>query len=228
MGAVVTVGELRSTVQDLIGPHNGMRPLSATMIDELVQKAQTHIFHEITNWRSRADTSINVVASTATYDLPTDYLSMISVTLSDGSTFSQIRPLPFDLQHDEDYYTVTSPRYIVDASSTAGRAAITLLPTPTTSVTSGLAVRYKRRPTRLSSYAAVTTEVTDIDPNLHLPVAYEAAWLYLSRQGSKSIKDFAGYHQYFLEEVANEKRRSQEEWQQDFIPTIVPTFGGLE
>ena len=223
----MTCGEIRATVMDLIGPHNGMRPLSAPIVDELVYKACHSVFHEIRNWRSRADTTANIVAGTASYDLPSDYLVMESVVVADASgEFAQINPIRFDEQH-LDWGDSGVVGYYVDQGSTVALAAIVLVPTPATSATNGLKIRYRRRPAKLSTFASVDTEFTDCDANLHLAICYEAAFLYLSRQGSKGIKDFAGYHEYFQNEVGLEKKRNQETWQTDFIPTINIRFGGL-
>lgn len=223
----MTCGELRAVCMDLIGPHNGMRPLSAPLVDELIYKACHSIYHEIRNWRSRKDATINVVAGTSSYDLPSDFLAMESVVIADAAgNYHRILPIPFDDKH-LDYSASSTIAYYMDLGSAPGVAAIVLLPAPTLSVTAGVKVRYKRRPSKLSTFATVDTEFTDIDPVLHLPLAHEAAWLYLSRQGSKAIKDFSAYHQYFQDEVGLEKRRQQETWQHDYVPTIDIQFGHL-
>lgn len=223
----MTVGELRATTQDLIGPHNGMRPLSPAIVDEYVLKACYHVFHEVLNWRTRATHTANVVNGTATYDLPATVLNILSVACVDTSGQStRIRPIPFDDRYKEFEGSLVSSYYVTE-SVTAGQMALVLLPTPATSVTNGLTVEYRRRPLRLSTFA-VSDEFTECDEALHLALCYEAAWLYLSRQGSKSIKDFSSYHQYFDAELMAEKRRNQEEWQQDSIPVVNFQFGGLE
>ncbi len=223
----MTIGEMRGTIQDLIGPHNGMRPLNAAMIDDLVHKACHSVFHEVLNWRSRGNSTVNVVSGDATYDLPSDYLTMLSVHIADtNGVLTQIRPIPYaDRLLD---YSLASPGcYYIALGSAAGVAGIVLLPTPTQSITSGLRIQYRRRPAKLSTFA-VTDEFTECDTNLHLPICYEAAFLYLNRPGSKVMKDIVAYHSYFNDEVAIEKRRQQEEWQQDLVPVVDFRFGGLE
>lgn len=218
---------MRATIQDLIGPHNGMRPLSSSIIDDLVNKACHSVFHEVLNWRSRASTSIDVVSGDATYDLPSDWLNMQSVHLADANgVVTQIHPIPYaDRLLD---YSLASPGcYHIAVGSAAGVAGIVLLPTPTQSITAGLRVQYRRRPAKLSTFS-VTDEFTECDVSLHLPLCYEAAFLYLNRPGSKVMKDIVAYHTYFNDEVAIEKRRQQEEWQQDLIPVVDFRFGGLE
>ena len=223
----VTVGEIRGTVQDLVGPHNGMRPLSAAMIDDHIHKACHTVFHEVLNWRSRATATINLVADDASYDLPADCLNILSVACVDTSgQRTRIRPIPFDERY-RDYSGSSVGAYYVTQGSTAALMGLVLLPTPTASVTGGLTVEYRRRPAKLSTFD-VGAEFTECDAALHLPLCNEAAWLFLAKQGSKPIKDFAGYHAYFESELANEKRRNQEEWQQDAIPVVNIQFGGLE
>ena len=221
------VGELRATTQDLIGPHNGMRPLSAAVIDEYIYKACHQVFHEVLNWRSRATHTANVVEGVETYDIPADVINILSTACVDtaGQT-TRIRPIPFDERYKSFEGNVVAS-YYVTTSATPGVMSIVILPTPTSTVVNGLTVEYRRRPAKLSTFA-VGDEFTECDDALHLPLCYEAAWLYLSRQGSKGIKDFAPYHQYFVEELAAEKRRNQEEWQQDLIPVVNFQFGGLE
>jgi len=226
----MTVGEMRGVCQDLIGPHNGLRPLNAATIDEFIYKATHTVFHEVLNWRSRSRVDIDVVADTASYDLPTNFLNMLAVwsynTSGDGA---KLLPIPYDKRYEyaERNAVNTVGVYYIDAGTTPGRPTINLIPTPSASISDGVKVHYRRRPARLSTFA-VSDEYTEVDPAMCLPVCYEAAWLYLSRQGSKSIKDFASYHQYFESELAAEKRRNQEEWQQDQIPVVDFQFGGLE
>jgi len=197
------------------------------MIDDLVLKVSTTVFHEVLNWRSRASASIDVVEGVETYDLPADVLNILSVACVDttGQT-SRIRPIPFDERY-RDYSGSSVGAYYVTGGTTPGLMAVTLLPTPTSTVADGLTVEYRRRPEKLSTFQ-VGDEFTECDAALHLPICYEVAWLFLTRQGSKPIKDFAGYHQYFMTELADEKRRNQEEWQQDSIPAVNIQFGGLE
>jgi len=224
----VTVGEMRGQIQSLIGPHNGMKTLSAVELDDLVHKACHNVFHVVRNWRTRAETSIDLVAGTAGYDLPSDLLRIESVTVPNlnGSDTVQVRPVPFDDKH---LYTGDDCKqgYYLTSSTTPGIAKLVLLPTPASNATDGLEVRYRRRPVKMSTFG-VNDEFTEVDTSLHLPLCYEAAFLYLSRQGSKAIKDFASYHQVFVAEVNLERERQQETWAMDASPTISVSFGGLE
>lgn len=226
----MTAGEMRGTVQDLIGPHNGMRPLNAATIDEFIFKATHTVFHEVLNWRSRGKATVNIVAGTAAYDLPADFLNMLAVwTYNSSGEGAQLLPIPYDQRYEysQRHAVDTYGVYFMDVGSTPDLASINLIPTPTTSITGGLKIHYRRRPARLSTFA-VSDEYTEVDPAMCLPVCYEAAWLYLGRQGSKAIKEFAAYHDYFRGEVLVEQRRNQEEWQQDQQPGINIRFGGLE
>lgn len=224
----MTVQEIRATVQDLIGPHNGLRSLSAPVLDELVLKAAYAVFRNVTSWRTRGETTINIVASTASYDLPSNFLKMETVVMKDGASndYVQVRPIIFDEKH---LYTDGSDQqgYYITAGSTAGLQAVVIVPTPSTSVTSGMMVRYRKKPSKLSALTA-TDEYNEIDEVLHLPLCHEAAYLYLSRQGSKASKDFMGYREYFQMELANHTRHEDENFQRDFINTIDFRFGGLE
>lgn len=224
----MTIGELRATAQDIIGPHNGMRPLSASILDEYLYKACTSVFKAIRNWRTRGEANINIVANTASYDLPANVYFVESVVLVNAEGCAErISPIRIDEDKHQEYSSL-APGYYVGEGSTTALQAVYLLPTPLASVTAGLKVRYRKRPTRLSTYSAVSDEFVDVDPDLHLPICHEAAYLYLQRQGSKAAKDFTGLRVYFQNEVASARERHEETHAADFIPTINVRFGGLE
>lgn len=225
----MTVGELRATVQDYIGPNNGQRSLSAALIDELLFKGAAAVYREIVDWRSRKTYTASIVASTASYDMPTDIGRILSVArlgldVDASDAWTQLRPVLIDDSHYD--YEEIGPAYYLEVSSTPGLPKLTLLPTPDTAVTDGLKVRYQKKPARLSTFA-VSAEYTEVDEALHLPLAQYAAWLFLSRQGSRQAKDSSPFLAYFNEEVQREKMRLQETWQDDFAPSIIAPFGGL-
>ena len=222
----MTTGELRATVTDLLGPNNGLRPLSAPMVDELLLKAAYSVNKALLNWRTRGETSINVVASDASYDLPANCLFVESVVLVDGDgTATRILPIRIDEEKHQDFTSLT-PGYYISAGSTDSLQAVNLLPTPSENVTNGLKVRYRKRPASPNTYA-VTAEYDAVDPELHLALCHEAAYLFLERQGSKAAKDFADYRGYFQREIALARQVHDETRQPYFIPTIKADFGGF-
>ena len=215
----MTCGELRATVQDLVGSHNGIRAMSATMVDEFILKASYSVFKAIRNWRTRGEATSSIVAGTASYDLPAALHRIESVVLMDDSgEYQELSPIPHDSKHLD--YENSGPAYYVTQGSTTALPAVVIVPTPASSIANGLKVRYRKRPTRLSSYSAVTDEYVDCDEDLHLALCHEAAFLYLERQGSKATKDFASYREYFQREVALAQAFHDEERQPDRIPTV--------
>ena len=96
------------------------------------------------------------------------------------------------------------------AGADRGKTKFTPFPPPTSTTVDGLRVAYLRKPAKLSTLA-VTDEIIDFPEFFHLALAYEAAWLYLSRQGVKSYKDFSGYHQYYLNALSEMNQHFNEE-----------------
>lgn len=119
--------------------------------------------------------TINLVAGTREYALPTDCEKIVMVEVYNDGTWLRYSPLQnigyLNAPTQQDTYSTTEPKYYLIGSS------IGLDPTPTESVTNGIKIYYTYTPTELTSDSSVPA----IPARYHHLIKYWAYALYLDR-----------------------------------------------
>ena len=198
----MTAREIREQVGFLVSQCSDKTVFTASQVNTYVFEAMQHAALEVRIPTLRTVTTMDYT-STQRY-LPTDVLKLLSMEFLNSGEWE---PLPrITREKAVEYSGIETGNYWypdgveTTAGADRGKGKIVLFPTPETTVTDGLRASYLRKPTRLSALAD-TDEVIDFPEFFHLALAYEAAWLFLSRQGVKGFKDFAGYHQFYVSRI---------------------------
>lgn len=237
----MTVKEIQEHILRLSSPANPQQPVLASAINAYLFDAMCDAAQKSKMYRLRSSALINVDSSNAFY-FPVDMLQLLEVGLLQGSPSTYYAPLVRITQEKADAYLsqgivssaafASSPFYCPTGIETTlganyGKEKFSLYPAPTSSLTNGLQVRYLRYPTAPLT-VGLTNELVDFPKTFHLALAYRAAWLLLSAQSARNSKDFAGYHQFYQEQL----KTLQENYDEDSMfdshgGYIGVTWGGI-
>lgn len=209
----MTASQLRQTLQDLAGMALGAPPMSPAIANSLLDDVFQVVADEIDFQESFSEATIEP-AEDNIYPLPADFARMIGLRYQ-GEEVRRVRTEEFPGQNQGAFY---APWGIFREAPYQGRKRIIV-----SGVGGNLGLLYRRYATPMVELGT-NQEIFDVPRELHLPVAYEAAWLYLSRQGSKISKDFSGYHQYFQAEVRRLAQRLNQQWSADSTHRIQAEF----
>lgn len=208
----MTARELREQVGFLVSQCSDKTVFTAAQLNAYAFEAMQHAALQVRMPTLRTVTTMDFT-STQRY-LPVDVLKLLSMEALIGGEW---QPLPrISREKAVEYSALETGNYWypdgveTTAGADRGKGKFTLFPTPTTTVTDGLRASYLRKPTKLSTLAD-TDEIIDFPEFFHLAIAYEAAWLYLSRQGSKGYKDFSGYHQFYTSRIQSLEMHAKED-----------------
>ena len=235
---------MRDTVSSLISPHSSTPALNHFFIDNVVFDAMCEMGMECRPSQLRRTVAIDTVANTASYYFPIDLMVPLSVstlyqaklyrvqkvtkekaleiTAATNSNQSPVWIYYEDGMGDANPNTLSNSG-LSPTSGNWGKRIVTFWPTPTTATTGGISIDYLRYPSNMSSLGD-TTEIIDIPSAFHYGIACRAAWLFLTRQGSKAIKDISSFAQIWQEAKQRCIQFNAEDYLQDYTPQAYPMW----
>ena len=221
----MTPQEIREEVQRIVAPHNNAVQLVPRDIDRVAHETLCEMALHARPPSLRKESTISIVAGTASYLLPSDFFLPLRIRVLDGTSYADIEK---KTREEIDLFDTTTagsaPLYYYEngiettIGADYGKRRITLWPTPTQSVTDGILCRYLRRPTAFSVIEGY--EIIDIDAAHHFGIVYRTAWKILMRQGNKVSKVTDAYEGLYNSALSNLKTFHSEEWLSDYEPTI--------
>lgn len=168
-------GELRTQIARMVEDPNQTRYTAATYNDAIESSQKQFSMDSKALYK---DSAITMVAGTAEYSLPTDFMLEKMVVLN-GIELSPITRSELQRKKGEDTWTDDegTPRwYIVDPEE--ARKKITLYPTPdSTDGGTALVLTYYAIPATLSTDASVPLNASTLMTQFHIGLAAYGAWL---------------------------------------------------
>lgn len=227
----MTPKDLRKRVSRLISATPGLPPLDKPTIDELYFDAAIKAAELVDVPALKATLLIDLVAGQKDYLVTDDLLEFVDIqwfnqitgyyeTLSsvELSTLSQYRGNELVYAHAGKYRT---------PGADFGKNILRLSAAPSESLTGGILVSYRLKPTRLELIDDAAS-IIDFPDNVQALIPYQIAFYFFGQQGAKPIKDLgANYGQYFDNECRRINGRLGEQQQRDNRRQISTDWGGM-
>lgn len=206
----MTPADVRLRVKALCGVDSAVSHprLTNSVIDDLLHEGMLLMAQAALPRYLRSKSTQNLVQDQLSYFAPADFLEFIAVK-SNGKVLRKVEQEDLDLispAWESAASSASQSHYYVDQLYTTddsdyGKLKFGVWPAPSGAVSSGLVLRYIRRPTKVADMPGTDYEIVDLPSWTHDALCQYAAYRYLTAQTERPREDYTAYRKFFDDTV---------------------------
>jgi hypothetical protein len=227
----MTVKETRRRINSILASTQGLAPMDQATMNDQYYEAATKAAELVDAPQLKSELLIDIVQGQQDYLMPLDLHQFVDVQYLNTETgfYEPLKNVELStLRKDRSDVIVYAHAGVYrTAGADYGKRILRLSLAPEADITSGLLVNYKLKPTRLEDLAD-TDSIIDFPDAIQAIIPFQAAFLWMGWQGSKSNKDSAtAYNQYFEAECRRVNALLGDQHQKDVRREISTDWGGM-